>query len=1110
MWYCNGYLFGKTGKGHRERREADIQKAAGEERESLQLHSEFNPPTSSILSNVHPSSGYHSTDMFSVTPNQFKKVGMGLAPSPSPFLTPRPERRRLDSRGTELKSSRQDRDGEVNVQVILRCRPLGDDEQKISIPKVITCNEPKREVNVSQSIANKQVDRVFTFDKVFGPRAQQRSIYDQAISPVVDEVLDGYNCTVFAYGQTGTGKTYTMEGEMRSKGGELPAEAGVIPRAVRQIFDTLEAQNADYSVKATFLELYNEEVTDLLALEDTSRLMDDKQKRSVSLLEDGKGCVFIRGLEEEVVYSVNDIYNLLERGAAKRRTADTFLNKRSSRSHSIFTITVHIKETSIGDEELIKCGKLNLVDLAGSENISRSGAREGRAREAGEINKSLLTLGRVINALVEHSVHIPYRDSKLTRLLRDSLGGKTKTCIIATISPSSHCLEETLSTLDYAHRAKNIKNRPEANQKMSKTVLLKELYIEIERMKQDVRAAREKNGIYIPHENFALEEAEKKAKNERLEQLEIDLSVSAKEVDKYRELYIFEQEQKLDMESELKDCKVNVQITNRALQDLQENHRQTILELREKELIISKLLRSENSLIEHAKHMRSNLENAAGDINALHANIDEKDKLNAQNHQLLLTFGSHLDQSLTELHKTFLVSVSQQQNQVRCIEEQLSSFLARKADVKKDLESKIKKVTETYASGAMALRELAKTLQQKASMDLEQMNSAISSQTTALEKFLESAHLEAQEVICTIQNSLCQQEQLLEYSAEQQEKGLERTLVSAQIISKQTIGFFDNLYNHVSKLMANVKESQDRNYHHLINVEKIFKEQSAEEEKQAVEKITAILAGLTTKKTAMVSEALRTISNARTQENKLVLQELSNMQQVSTNGRAAMNGHSEEVERYFLESSHLLTQTRATMQEHVKECSVRVDSSMKQWENAQHSISNLLHSGSLAVQSIMNTKISENETAFDQNISTSYSKDLEFDAGTRALVATINDSLMVDCQTKKEIDSSLILCINELKASRYKHSESMSSIRTKAQQCITKEYLVDQSEAPEKRVIAVPSLESIEKMRTMNFDVILERRGSENMLNNGKIQLQQQLPHTPAVSPNRTPFGFVN
>lgn len=480
--------------------------------------------------------------MGSLTPD-FRKSGTWMTPSPAPFLTPRPERRRPDSRGSDWNHNRQDKDKEVNVQVLLRCRPFIDEEQKLNMPKVITCNDSKREVTVSQTVGCKQVDRVFVFDKVFGPKAQQRSIYDQAISPIVAEVLEGFNCTVFAYGQTGTGKTYTMEGGMRNKSGELPVEAGIIPRAVRQIFDTLEAQNADYSMKVTFSELYNEEITDLLTPEDQLKSSDDRPKKPISLMEDGKGSVIVRGLEEEMVYSANEIYSLLERGAARRRTADTLLNKRSSRSHSIFTITIHIKEGTIGDEELIKCGKLNLVDLAGSENINRSGAREARAREAGEINKSLLTLGRVINALVEHSVHVPYRDSKLTRLLRDSLGGKTKTCIIATISPSAQCLEETLSTLDYASRAKSIKNKPEANQKVTKAVLLKDIYVEIERMKQDIRAAREKNGVYIPHERFMQDEAEKKAKNERIEQLEIDLNESEKQLDKFRELYHIEQEE---------------------------------------------------------------------------------------------------------------------------------------------------------------------------------------------------------------------------------------------------------------------------------------------------------------------------------------------------------------------------------------------------------------------------------------------------------------------------------------------------------------------------------------------------------------------------------------
>ncbi|WOG99049.1 hypothetical protein DCAR_0418396 [Daucus carota subsp. sativus] len=297
----------------------------------------------------------------------------------------------------------------------------------------------------------------------------------------------------------------------RGPNGELPPEAGVIPRAVQQIFDALEGQNAEYSVKVTFLELYNEEITDLLAPEEPSRVpVDEKQKKQLLLMEDGKGGVLVRGLEEEIVTSASENFTLLERGSAKRRTAETLLNKQSSRSHSLFSITIHIKEATPEGEELIKCGKLNLVDLAGSENISRSGAREGRTREAGEINKSLLTLGRVINALVEHLGHIPYRDSKLTRLLRDSLGGKTKTCIIATVSPVAHCLEETLSTLDYAHRAKNIRNKPEVNQKMMKSTLIKDLYGEIDRLKAEVYASREKNGVYMPNERYYQEESERK------------------------------------------------------------------------------------------------------------------------------------------------------------------------------------------------------------------------------------------------------------------------------------------------------------------------------------------------------------------------------------------------------------------------------------------------------------------------------------------------------------------------------------------------------------------------------------------------------------------------
>jgi kinesin family protein 11 len=259
-------------------------------------------------------------------------------------------------------------------------RPMSDEETKSNTPVVISCNERRREVAATQIIANKQIDRTFAFDKVFGPASKQKDLFEQSISPIVNEVLEGYNCTIFAYGQTGTGKTYTMEGggTRKTKNGELPTDAGVIPRAVRQIFDILEAQCAEYSMKVTFLELYNEEITDLLAPEEPKFpiVPEDKTKKPIALMEDGKGGIFVRGLEEEVVYSAGEIYKILDKGSAKRRTAETLLNKQSSRSHSIFSITIHIKELTHEGEEMIKIGKLNLVDLAGSENISRSGARD--------------------------------------------------------------------------------------------------------------------------------------------------------------------------------------------------------------------------------------------------------------------------------------------------------------------------------------------------------------------------------------------------------------------------------------------------------------------------------------------------------------------------------------------------------------------------------------------------------------------------------------------------------------------------------------------------------------------------------------------------------------
>jgi kinesin family protein 11 len=310
-------------------------------------------------------------------------------------------------------------------------------------------------------------------------------------------MIAGYNCTIFAYGQTGTGKTYTMSGDMTETFGMLSEAAGIIPRVLQSLFNKLEIDDAESSVKCSFIELYNEELRDLISADETAKLKiydDNSGKRGVSTV--------VQGMEESHIKTANEGLKLLQQGSHKRQVAATKCNDLSSRSHTVFTITAYIKRTAENGEDYVSAGKLNLVDLAGSENIQRSGAENKRAAEAGLINKSLLTLGRVINALVDRSSHIPYRESKLTRLLQDSLGGRTKTCIIATVSPAKSNLEETISTLDYAFRAKNIRNKPQVNQMINKKTLLKDFTLEIERLKSELIATRQKNGVYLTNENF--------------------------------------------------------------------------------------------------------------------------------------------------------------------------------------------------------------------------------------------------------------------------------------------------------------------------------------------------------------------------------------------------------------------------------------------------------------------------------------------------------------------------------------------------------------------------------------------------------------------------------
>ncbi|XP_040389716.1 kinesin-like protein KIF17 isoform X4 [Cygnus olor] len=310
----------------------------------------------------------------------------------------------------------------------------------------------------------------------------------------VEGVTEGYNGTIFAYGQTGSGKSFTMQGVV-----DPSTEKGIIPRAFEHIFESIQcAENTKFLVRASYLEIYNEDVRDLLGA-------DTKQK--LELKEHPEKGVYVKGLSLHTVHSVVQCERIMETGWRNRAVGYTLMNKDSSRSHSIFTIHMEICTVDEGGQDHLRAAKLNLVDLAGSERQSKTGATGERLKEATKINLSLSALGNVISALVDgRCKHIPYRDSKLTRLLQDSLGGNTKTLMVACLSPADNNYDESLSTLRYANRAKNIKNKPCINED-PKDALLREYQEEIKKLKAILAEQMNVNNLsgLLPAETAHLE-----------------------------------------------------------------------------------------------------------------------------------------------------------------------------------------------------------------------------------------------------------------------------------------------------------------------------------------------------------------------------------------------------------------------------------------------------------------------------------------------------------------------------------------------------------------------------------------------------------------------------
>ena len=535
-----------------------------------------------------------------------------------------------------------------NLKVYIRVRPPLMSEKDSSLPfrSVASVSDDKTTISLIEYLgfefeeALKQKEIIdnpslflphpYTFDHIFDMDSTQEDVYQIAAVPAVESLINGYNSTIFAYGQTGTGKTYTMEGFSYNY---LSPKKGLIPRAIENIFEYIENNsNSDttFIIRVTYLQIYNESIDDLLKSE----------KKHLSIRENHKKGIYVEGLSEWAVCSPNDIYALLEKGAQNRTKAHTKMNDVSSRSHAVFTIILEQMKIYNGKKK-VKCGKLNMVDLAGSERVKLSGATGKQLDESRRINKSLSALGNVINALTDPKTkHIPYRDSKLTRLLQNSLGGNCKTSMIAMISPYDGSFNESISTLNFAKRAKRIRIKASINEEVNQNALISQYENELSRLRKELEEKNEiiNNNSFIKKIEMEKLQAEKD-KNEALQALEqaslrfLQEREEKRKLEKKIEIMKFQmipggQKIKIEDTPEFKTLLQKHQILlekdfNEKLNDLE----------KEKELIqISKeQVDSYNDLLKKQKEtmesLTSNLKEKEDNINHLNEMIDSYEKI---------------------------------------------------------------------------------------------------------------------------------------------------------------------------------------------------------------------------------------------------------------------------------------------------------------------------------------------------------------------------------------------------------------------------------------------------------------------------------------------------
>ncbi|XP_019431153.1 PREDICTED: kinesin-like protein KIN-12C isoform X2 [Lupinus angustifolius] len=561
-----------------------------------------------------------------------------------------------------------------NVQVMIRIRPLNTMEnlsqgygrclKQESAQSLVWLGHPETR---------------FTFDHIACETLSQENLFRVAGVPMVENCLSGYNSCMFAYGQTGSGKTYTMMGELKETEGNLTEDSGITPRVFDYLFMRIKAEQESrwdhklkYSCKCSFLEIYNEQITDLL----------EPSSTNLQLREDLKKGVYVENLTEHSVETVNDVLRLLLQGTANRKVAATHMNCESSRSHSVFTCIIesHWEKDS---KTHFRFARLNLVDLAGSERQKSSGTDSERLKEAANINKSLSTLGLVIMTLVDlaHGKprHVPYRDSRLTFLLQDSLGGNSKTMIIANVSPSICSANETLSTLKFAQRAKLIQNNAKVNEDASGDISA--LQWQIEQLKGQLSFLMKNKYFPIPVSNL-----EPTTKNGRLSDVSERYDSLGERVTVGHKLHFPNKEMKSMKvallgafrrekmaQTTIQNLQAEIEGMNCLVQQREKDAQHTTILLRhsekkikELELLVDDKLTAEKYLMEENRSLQEEIKllQASVDKNAESSKLAlENDKL-LQQLQLLQNFCEHGERErllteLDELREQLLVTLEE-------------------------------------------------------------------------------------------------------------------------------------------------------------------------------------------------------------------------------------------------------------------------------------------------------------------------------------------------------------------------------------------------------------------------------------------------------------------